>query len=1000
MNELMEERETTGADRNFDASESKTETGANREAEDPFGRVAAIWGETVELSDAKKTCHSTAIVVKSPPPPSAPTTDSSDTPKTVIVSPSSPSPLPPPSDGPSRPFGEKYPRATSGMKAFDRGPAEAPKAPKFASNERPTGCLELNAEGSVAAVESFHVEQELGRGGMGVVRLAYQESLLREVAIKTLKEHAPPDSKEADVFFREAFVTGALTHPNIVPVHLYGRDARGRPFMVMKRVRGHPWDHLLRETTRKSTADSEKTHADGQSARSGSTGFSELTRHLEIFLKVCDAVSFAHAHGVIHLDLKPSNVMIGDHGEVTVMDWGLARYVTGARAEKHKDGLTHAGVVLAGTPAYMAPEMALGDLSRIGTSTDIYLLGGSLFEIATGRPPHTGRTPLEVVNHAARGELDSFSPRMGLPREGRALERIIRRALAATAEKRYPSVEALQDDIRAFLAGQGDRHESELLVREGRQELEILRTETELLRVVSPYYPRCTELLAKVARAQALWNLNPRATRLRRETLHFYADLALRGRDWGLAESLLRDLRLTGAEGVTASAPLESRLREERRKWERREYLLDRAARAGALAALLFAVVIIILIFLLSSMRSQLEAKISRESGGASGRAAAGKRQTASAFERAQVAFRRAPRTFTFIHLPPVEEAPYAELQGLLPMDDGVYIWDKEGRFWRMRLGADVGKTKAGASDDFLPFFRVYSDDERPVATARIGAMPIWLDPLGRVRGLAVAEKKEIVLFAPASETMANSGRPVALTFSGETGLAVFERLVVQLQVAERNGQTILTEVRRKILAEAFSPLSAAAYAVPVSHARGILRNPFLVVGRRGFSLLDSADGREVPVIGLQGSLSIVRIVPEKGLLRYWTYGVPETLGEVDFEALQKKEYRIPIRHPTAMAVSPDGRWTILGDDFGRLTLVTAINDLQVEQERVFDRSVAAVTFDENGRRIFAMEFGGENRPAGIGVWDVAKFIAPVPTSRTEKTTQTPYPHPLQKSGR
>ncbi|MBI3830792.1 MAG: serine/threonine protein kinase [Planctomycetes bacterium] len=416
-----------------------------------------------------------------------------------------------------------------------------------------------SATEGVSGHDFFALSKQLGKGGMGVVYGARQISLDRDVAVKTMREGAASPQQRA-AFLREALTTGVLSHPNIVPVHLFGRDAEGRLFLVMKQVSGKPWNKILKE------------------AAEPRQGF-DLGKHLDIFQKVCDAVAFAHARSIVHRDLKPENVMIGDYGEVTVMDWGLALDVSGTgsiAASKEK------ATTVAGTPAYMAPEMALAQLDKIGPATDIYLLGAILYELVTGKPPHTGRTVFEVLEHAAFGKVESIVPRERLPREVRDLERIIRKAMAQEPAQRYGAVSELQAEVKSFQAGQGDRTESDALTKTAREEFAALAKDVDGMRVTSPFYARCGEVLAKTQQALALWGFNPRAVRLRQEALALYADLAVTGRDWGLAESHIRDLRLSGAGGAALAQPVDARLRQSRDTWNRRQALIVRASRVAA----------------------------------------------------------------------------------------------------------------------------------------------------------------------------------------------------------------------------------------------------------------------------------------------------------------------------------------------------------------------------------------------------------------------------------
>ena len=475
----------------------------------------------------------------------------------------------------------------SGPKSSEGQAAEADQ-PRFIPDSS-TQMPMITRRDGLAAHDYFNFGKTLGKGGMGVVLSASQESLSRSVAIKVLKEDDSYSSSQKAAFIREALITGALTHPNIVPLYLLGRDGQGRLFMVMKQVEGRSWGKMMR------TAMPEK---EGQSFARFPQG--DLTLHLEIFLKVCDAVAFAHSNMIVHRDLKPENVMVGDYGEVTVMDWGLALDVSG----RGRFGTpTEQASAVAGTPAYMAPEMAQGDLLRISTATDVYLMGAILYEIVTGRPPHLGRTIYDVLMHAGGGKVDPVKPRDGLPRGVNELERILRKAMNLEPGARYENIAALQADIRAFLAGQSDRNESEALANEARESLTALAQATVDLRVTSPFYPRCAEIVNKAQQALTLWGHNPRAMRVRQEAIALYADLALRNRDWGLAESLLRDLKLSGAGGGPLAQSLENRLRQYRGTMQRSDYLLRRSAKLTGVAVAALLVFVGVCVFLYMQLR-------------------------------------------------------------------------------------------------------------------------------------------------------------------------------------------------------------------------------------------------------------------------------------------------------------------------------------------------------------------------------------------------------------
>ncbi|HUG90298.1 MAG TPA: protein kinase, partial [Planctomycetaceae bacterium] len=258
----------------------------------------------------------------------------------------------------------------------------------------------------------------LGEGGMGIVYAARQRSINRSVAVKMLKRRgtAGGDHDAArQKFLAEAVVTGDLDHPNIVPIYDVGRNEHDALFYSMKRVHGTPWLEVLASKA--------------------------LHENLEILMKVADAVAFAHSRGVVHRDLKPENVMLGEFGEVQLMDWGLA--LPTARFDKGKRLLKTRG--MGGTPAYMAPEMATGPLDRVGPHSDIYLLGAILFETVTGRRPHEGSNARECLIAAARNEIVRT-------RKTSELIEIALRAMATRPKDRYATVQDFQSAIRGYLS--------------------------------------------------------------------------------------------------------------------------------------------------------------------------------------------------------------------------------------------------------------------------------------------------------------------------------------------------------------------------------------------------------------------------------------------------------------------------------------------------------------------------------------------------------------------
>lgn len=368
--------------------------------------------------------------------------------------------------------------------------------------------------------------EEIGRGGVGRV-VSYHDRLMgRTVAIKALHEGAQAGPQRAR-FLAEARTTARLEHPNVVPVYDLGTLPDGAPCFTMKRVRGRSLKEILVARERGDDA--------------GSAERLTLFRLLQILGQVCMAVDYAHSLGVLHRDLKPENIMVGDFGEVFVMDWGIAKVRgDGADAGPQPGGrpsiletvdggpaLTQAGTIF-GTPGYMPPEQAAGRTDEIGPPTDVWALGAILYEVLTGRRTYEGRSPLAVL--MATLQQDVVPPRRRTPERDIPpdLEEICLRALARDAADRYPSARALHADIERFLTGARERErrarEADRLVEEGRETRWYLSTLAEELgavreRLAHMPRPSATEPLeAKRER----WQLEDRAAALDRERLQAF----------------------------------------------------------------------------------------------------------------------------------------------------------------------------------------------------------------------------------------------------------------------------------------------------------------------------------------------------------------------------------------------------------------------------------------------------------------------------------------------
>ena len=264
--------------------------------------------------------------------------------------------------------------------------------------------------------------RELGRGGMGVVHLAEQASLARQVAIKTTRSKDPAVAR---ALVREACIMGALEHPNLVPVHALGLGEDGSPVLVMKRVEGVSWTELLNQPDLPAWQPLLVGHGD------------RLRGHIDILSQVSRALSFAHDRGVVHRDLKPDNVMIGRFGEVYLLDWGLALRLSERAAEP---------VSVVGTPGFLAPEMAKGDPTLVDARTDVYLRGATLYRVLTGRMPHEAPTLLGALLAAVNGAPPPMSN--DVPAELVALVRV---AMARDRAARLPSAEAFREGLAQYL---------------------------------------------------------------------------------------------------------------------------------------------------------------------------------------------------------------------------------------------------------------------------------------------------------------------------------------------------------------------------------------------------------------------------------------------------------------------------------------------------------------------------------------------------------------------
>jgi WD40 repeat protein len=304
----------------------------------------------------------------------------------------------------------------------------------------------------------YHLEQCHAVGGVGQVWLAQDAELRREVALKELLPSRANDAAFARRFLQEARITARLQHPGIVPVYELVPGDEGRPpFYTMRFVRGKTL--------------TEAVSAYHKRLGEGKAGPLELNALLNAFVAVCNAVAYAHAHAIIHRDIKTANVVLGDFGEAVLIDWGFARELDRPEEPMSANGAAETGQSVAGevvgTPAYMAPEQAAGQHDRIGRHTDIYGLGAILYEILTGRPPFAGKDNSEIVARA-RSESPPDPERLGRAVPV-ALAAVCKRALAREPAQRYASATALARDVERWLADEPLDAYPESLLQRGRR---------------------------------------------------------------------------------------------------------------------------------------------------------------------------------------------------------------------------------------------------------------------------------------------------------------------------------------------------------------------------------------------------------------------------------------------------------------------------------------------------------------------------------------------------
>jgi serine/threonine-protein kinase len=375
------------------------------------------------------------------------------------------------------------PTKTSSIQSWlDTLPADFDPTLSRVPSHRRRGSLGVGA----VTQTGVRLEGTIGEGGMATVHAGVQMSLDRVVAIKVRKTDL--DANTLDIL-HEAWLTSALEHPNIVPIYDLSLDEAGEPMVVMRRIEGTEWGALFQKP-------------DVVCRDFGVADAMEW--HLRVFLQVCNAVHYAHSMGVVHRDIKPANIMVGVHGQVYLLDWGIAIGRTGPLAAKLKK--FSADSEPAGTPSYLAPEMLSGEAECIDERTDVYLLAATLYDLLTGHPPHRGANLEEVLNSVTDAAVVIPDD---LPCE---LQSILTRCLAEDPEDRFATVDQLRRSVDTYLSHRSS-YKLELLAGEHLETLQEAfdthKLDNSLGRVkLYKLYSMCR---AEYRAALQLWEQNPSA---------------------------------------------------------------------------------------------------------------------------------------------------------------------------------------------------------------------------------------------------------------------------------------------------------------------------------------------------------------------------------------------------------------------------------------------------------------------------------------------------------
>ncbi|MCB9741904.1 MAG: SUMF1/EgtB/PvdO family nonheme iron enzyme [Alphaproteobacteria bacterium] len=365
----------------------------------------------------------------------------------------------------------------------------------------------------------YEVLGRIGAGGMGEVLRVLDPNLNRVMALKVLHGHVSVKSEDLRRFVDEAQITAQLRHPSVVPVHELGELDDGRYYFTMEEIRGRTMSEVIRDVHRASEDGPWRPTEDGWSLR----------RLIEALRRVGEGVAYAHSRGVLHRDLKPSNVLLGEFGEVSVLDWGLALLI-GTRQDIATSAIPGVGpsstvtdARVAGTPSYMSPEQARGEVHALSPASDIFSLGAMLFKILTGHAPFRGEDASAVVSKVVAGLREPFSrtDQVALSAEDpyipEELRRICDHAMHPDASRRYPDARRFVEDLAAWLEGLRRKDQAQELVARADQllpEVRHLRARAKELRAEAAALLDEVRLADPVQRKRPAWDKQDEADSL------------------------------------------------------------------------------------------------------------------------------------------------------------------------------------------------------------------------------------------------------------------------------------------------------------------------------------------------------------------------------------------------------------------------------------------------------------------------------------------------------